>query len=153
MRNIIFILLLAFCFASCQNRNALPPGILDRNKMQAVLWDVISAEAYTNNYTKRDSTKKDPALEDAKLQHQIFVIHNTTKEEFYASYDYYTMHPELMSALLDSMSSSSTRRINQGGTSPFHGQFSDRHGHMPFFKDSLLRQHQRESNPVILKKP
>src|ERR1700722_12565131 len=76
--------------------------------MQAVLWDVIRAAAFTNDFIKKDTTK-DLVLEDAKLQHEIFAIHQVTKDEFYTSYDYYKVHPQLMTALLDSIELANNR--------------------------------------------
>jgi hypothetical protein len=144
LRNIIIILLIGFCVASCKDKNALPAGILSKEKMQAVLWDVINAEAFTNSYIKRDTTKnKNLVLEDAKLQHQVFAINNVTKDEFYTSYDYYRMHPDLLLAVLDSIDAISGRENNllHGKNSPYpnpRDRFSNRHfPGMPFLKDSL----------------
>ena len=146
MRNIIIIVLIAFCAASCKDKNALPAGILSKEKMQAVLWDVIRAEAFTNSYIKKDTTKnKNLVLEDAKLQHQIFAINNVTKDEFYTSYDYYRMHPDLLLAVLDSIDTKNSKENNlHGRNSPYYPNPRDRfnNGHfpgMPFLKDSLNR--------------
>ena len=151
MRKIVIILLLVgFCFASCKNKNALPAGILDHGKMQAVLWDVFRAESFTTYFVKKDSTK-DLVLEDAKLQHQIFAIHHTTKDAFYTSYDYYRMHPELMSAILDSIDAVNNRvgnpQIKNGQQPPpFPGRhFPDPHGFL--HRDSL-----NKLNPLLIKK-
>lgn len=139
MRKIVIILLTGFCFASCKDKNALPTGILDKEKMQVVLWDVMRAEAFTNNFIKKDSTKN-LVLEDAKLQHQIFAIHQVTKDEFYTSYDYYRIHPELMSEVLDSIAANNDRNGYQGVTPSFRN--SPNHfpnPRIPFLRDSLHR--------------
>ena len=52
------ILLITVIFISCGNKNNLPPGILKPDKMQAVLWDVIRADAFTTDFIKKDSSKK-----------------------------------------------------------------------------------------------
>lgn len=77
-------------------------GLLAKDKMQAVLWDIIQADSFTKQFIERDSSKK-PSLENAQLQKKIFAIHKVSKEDFYKSYDYYISNTELMSALLDSM--------------------------------------------------
>ena len=173
MRNSIIIVLIGFCIASCKDKNALPAGILSKEKMQVVLWDVIRAEAFTNNYIKRDTTKnKNLVLEDAKLQHQVFAINNVTKDEFYTSYDYYRMHPDLLLAVLDSIDAINSREndLSHGKNPPYpnpkdrfkNGRFPG----MPFLKDSLNRPgfnrmaHVRDSlalarfnhNPLLQKK-
>lgn len=101
-------LISTFFLFSCGNKNAVPSGILKPAKMQAVLWDVLRADVFTNDFIKKDSTKK-PEQELAKLQQQIFAIHKVSKEEFYKSYEYYKMHPEIMQPMLDSMINKRTR--------------------------------------------
>jgi Domain of unknown function (DUF4296) len=72
---------------------------------------VIKADVYVADYIKRDSAKND-TLESAKLQQEIFAIHNTTKEAYYLSYNYYKRNPELMKALMDTMSARVNRARN-----------------------------------------
>jgi hypothetical protein len=100
MRRIIVIILIG-CLAGCSNKNGLPSGVLNKDTMQAVLWDVIQSESFTVQFIKKD-TLKNPSAENAKLQQQIFAIHKI-------SYNYYTGHSELMRALLDSMTSKGER--------------------------------------------
>lgn len=102
MKVFVVIILISFCMAGC-DKEGLPSGILEKEKMQAVLWDFIQAEAYTTQFIKKDSIKND-TFENAKLQQQIFALHNISKKEFYNSYDYYAGHVELMRTLLDSIS-------------------------------------------------
>ncbi len=78
------------------------PDILGKKKMQDVLWDIVQAEAYTKKFIQKDSTKNS-AVENAKLQQQIFRKHNITKEDFYSSYEYYEQHPSEMQSILDSI--------------------------------------------------
>lgn len=141
-------MLIGFCLASCKDKNAVPAGILDKDKMQAVLWDIIRAESFTNTFSKRDSTKN-LVLEDATLQHQIFAIHHVTKDEFYTSYEYYRMHPELMAVVLDSISAVNMRQGNssfKNNNKPpsFPGRHFGPHG---FLHDSL-----NKLNPLLIKK-
>jgi hypothetical protein len=73
---------------SCSNKNSLPKGILKPVKMQAVLWDVLREDAFTNDFIKKDSAKK-PEAESVKLQQRIFAMHKVTRAEFYDSYKFY----------------------------------------------------------------
>ena len=70
--------------------------------MQAVLWDVIKADAFTSEFIKKD-TLKNAVEENLKLQQQIFAIHKVTKTDFYNSYDYYKSNTPLFKNMLDSM--------------------------------------------------
>ena len=105
---IIVVFILFISLSGCRDKDGLPGGILKKEKMQVVLWDVLLAESYTTQFIKKDSSKNS-LLENAKLQQQIFAIHKITKEDFYESYDYYKNHIELMRVLLDSITSSGER--------------------------------------------
>ena len=98
-------------FSSCKNQDKLPSGILKPQKMQAVLWDVIKAEAFTTDFIKKD-TAKNTAAENLKLQQQIFAIHKITKAEFYSSYDYYKTNAPAFKKIMDSMITQAERSRN-----------------------------------------
>ena len=102
---------------SCGKKQAIPAGILKPAIMQKVMWDVLRADAFTFDFIKRDSTKK-PEAENVKLQQQIFAVHKISKEDFYKSYNFYKVHPDLMQPILDSMINKATRdkMINTRGT-------------------------------------
>jgi hypothetical protein len=94
-----------FClliFTSCGNKDKAPSGILKPDKMQAVLWDIIKAEALTGEILKKDSTKN-ATEEDLMLQKKVFAIHQVTRENFYKSLDYYKTHPGQLKEMMDSM--------------------------------------------------
>ncbi len=93
---------------ACKNKDTIPEGVLQPDKMQAVLWDVIKADAFTADFIKRD-TAKNAATENLKLQQQIFAIHKITKADFYTSYDYYKSNTPLFKKILDSIVSKAER--------------------------------------------
>lgn len=99
---VVAVIILMSCLAGCTDKEALPSGILKKEKMQAVLWDMIQAESYTTLFITKDSLKNAP-VENVRLQQKIFAIHKISKEEFYNSYDYYTAHAEIMRAVFDSI--------------------------------------------------
>lgn len=111
MKAAAFIIIIS-CIFSCKNKDDASLGILKFDKMQAVLWDVIQAEALTVQFIKRDSVLNAP-LENLKLQQQIFSEHQTNKEEFYKSYQYYSGHIQLMRSLLDSITTMAERNKYQ----------------------------------------
>ena len=86
---------------SCSN-DSFPDNILKPEKMQAVFWDYIRADVFTNEFIKKDSTKN-PDVENARLQQQVFTKHKVSKETFYRSYDFYLKHQPLMKNLMDTM--------------------------------------------------
>jgi len=110
MKRCLFLLLVIFLVSCGKKKTAT--GILKPDKMQAVLWDVLRADAFTESYQKKDSTKN-AAESNVQLQQQVFLIHHTSKEEFYNSYAYYKRHPEQMKAILDSIISKASRERTQ----------------------------------------
>lgn len=102
------ILLAAICLLfSCSSNNA-PKGILKQDKMQAVLWDVLRADAFTFQFVTKDTSKK-PETEAARLRLSVFASHKISREDFDRSYAYYKEHPEILQPMLDSMISKYTR--------------------------------------------
>ncbi|MFM6926246.1 MAG: DUF4296 domain-containing protein [Ferruginibacter sp.] len=87
---------------SCNSKEKIPADILKPEKMQAVLWDVMKADAFTTDYIKKDSSKN-AAAENLKLQQQVFAIHKISKEDFYRSYDYYKTNPVVFKKIVDSI--------------------------------------------------
>jgi hypothetical protein len=107
MRYLIFITGLFF-IVGCNNKTSTPSGILGREKMQLVMWDMIRAEVYTEQFMKKDSSKNIP-MENLQLQNAIFSIHQVTRSQYYKSYDYYISHTDLIRVVLDSMSAKADR--------------------------------------------
>jgi Domain of unknown function (DUF4296) len=95
----IFFLWAVFLL-SCGNQ--LPKGIVEQKKMEKVLWDILKVDTYSKNYIAKDTTKN-AAVENAKMQQQVFDLHKITKEEFYKSYTYYLAHSDLIKPLLDTI--------------------------------------------------
>lgn len=85
--------------------------LLSPDKMQAVMWDVLQADAYSELYVKKDSAKNFLAS-SAFLQQKVFDVHHITKNDFYYSYQYYNDRPDEMRIILDSVSVKAERNRN-----------------------------------------
>lgn len=94
--------------AGCSDKNHIPSGVLSREKMQDVLWDMIQADQYSSFMTK-DSAHVDLKLERLRLYEQVFQLHGVSRDQFRKSYAYYIAHPELTEALFDSLQSKGNR--------------------------------------------
>jgi hypothetical protein len=99
-RFLVLIVLFSIIAFSC--KNSLPSGILKPEKMQLVLWDIMRAEVLTENFISRD-TLKNKISENVKLQKQVFLINNVTREEFYNSLKYYEKKPAVFNVMLDTL--------------------------------------------------
>lgn len=100
---LIFITVISF-FIACKKKDNSSDGILPEAKMQAVLWDMIRADHFLNNYmiVKDTSLKKKEA--GIKQYNQILQIHNISEETFKKSFAYYRSNPKMMWTMMDSLS-------------------------------------------------
>jgi len=97
---------------SCSGRQQEAGKVLDEKKMQAVMWDMLQAEAFTQNYIKINKSKND-TLENAALQKKIFSLHKISRADFYTSYSYYASQPDVMRKILDSINANAQRDRNK----------------------------------------
>jgi hypothetical protein len=98
---------LVWCLAGCTDKDKIPAGVLPKEKMQKVLWDVIQAERFRETFI-RDSSK-DLKAETFKLYAQVFAIHKVTKDEFAKSYKFYMSRPDIAREMFDSLATKANR--------------------------------------------
>lgn len=99
---------IVFCLVSCTDKDKVPKGVLPKDKMQKVLWDMIQAERFRETFI-RDSSK-DLKAETFKLYAQVFEIHKVTKDEFVKSYKFYMSRPDIARDMFDSLATQANRR-------------------------------------------
>src|SRR5579859_5625605 len=100
------LLTLVVCWiavAGCSDKDSVPRGILPRDKMEEVMWDMAQADQYAVLYLSKDSGRIDQKAETLRLYEEVFRLHKITKEEFRKSYHYYLDHPVLNQLLFDSV--------------------------------------------------
>ena len=103
MKKLLFFFFSLLLFNACKDKDKVPKGILPKEKMQEVLWSLISAGEFLNGYIlSKDSV--DRVAESSRVYGQVFQIHHISREEFDKSYFYYREHPDLMQVILDSLS-------------------------------------------------
>jgi hypothetical protein len=103
-----FLIFIFNIFLSCSNAG-VPGDVLPLEKMQPILFDLLRADEYVNNFVLRDTLLK-REKEAVKLYEQVFSIHKVTSAEFYKSYKYYQAHPDKNKVLLDSLNSLVNRK-------------------------------------------
>ncbi|HEX6432271.1 MAG TPA: DUF4296 domain-containing protein [Niastella sp.] len=110
MNRLLLVCLSAFvwCLISCTDKDKIPAGVLPKDKMQKVLWDVIQAERFRETFIKDSS--KDLKAETFKLYAQVFEIHKVTKDEFVKSYKFYMSRPDIARDMFDSLATQANRR-------------------------------------------
>jgi hypothetical protein len=108
------ICLLFFCSViSCANRDSIPSGIIPKNEMQKILWDMIQADQFSKQFIVKDSSKKNISVETMKLYDEVFQIHHITKDEFQKSYQFYISRPDILKNVFDSLSAQGNRRMQE----------------------------------------
>lgn len=98
-------------FISC-NSDAVPKDVLPKEKMEAVLWDYISADLYVKNMLARDSANN---IKEAtyRLQEKVFAKNNTDRNTFTKSYNWYQSHDAVFMPLLDSITAKQARNVEK----------------------------------------
>lgn len=94
---------------SCSDNKKIPDHILQPEKMEAVLADVMMADALNQERIIRDSLLYLPS-ENVSYFKKIFQLHAVTKEEFEKSIQFYTKRPDLMRSVIDSASAEVSRK-------------------------------------------
>jgi len=100
---VLMVILCCVAGIGCSDKNSVPSGILPRDKMEQVMWDMAQADQYAALYLTKDSPRIDRKAETLRLYAEVFRLHEVTPEEFRKSYHYYLDHPELNQLLFDSV--------------------------------------------------
>jgi hypothetical protein len=94
---------------SCSNKGEIPSGIISKQEMKLLLWDLAKADEWVNTRRQKDSALNVKAASFSTYE-QVFSIHKVSRENFYQSYKYYADHPDLLKALMDSVSALATQK-------------------------------------------
>lgn len=95
---------------SC-SRN-VPRNIIDQDKMQDVLTDVLLAEGFTENFLLLDTSKKrDEWL--AGEYSKVMTIHQITQDQFRRSLDYYKSKPDVFKVIIDTVNQRGMRNRDE----------------------------------------
>lgn len=94
---------------ACTNSAKTPADIFPKEKMEKILWDMMLADRYSNQYLLKDSATKNVKLETIKLYEQVFQVHKTNRSEFVKSFKYYLNRPDLTKVIFDSLAARGNR--------------------------------------------
>ena len=115
-------LISCFLLIACSGKNNVPKEIIQPEKMENILWDVIRAQQLSGEIARRDSAINVVA-ETKMLVQKVFKIHNITSSAFDQSYQWYTSHPEMMRTVFDSLNAQNQREsdLRSKNEKPFKG--------------------------------
>jgi hypothetical protein len=111
MKKLIFILAV-FWTASCSPDRKLPDGIIPQQQMRLIIWDLIRADEYINNFVAQ-SNKADLKTERLILYEQIFKLHHVNQQQFRKSLAFYQSRPDLFKVIADSLRQDERRVLDE----------------------------------------
>ncbi|HEY4209683.1 MAG TPA: DUF4296 domain-containing protein [Puia sp.] len=115
---IIAGLLCIVLIAGCSDKDKVPSGVLDKEKMSGVLWDMMQADQYATTYLIKDSAKVNVKMETLKLYEEVFRLHKVSRDEFRKSFQYYQDHPDITRTMFDSLIARGNRMRSESYTHP-----------------------------------
>jgi Domain of unknown function (DUF4296) len=104
MRAWLIIIIISFLVTACKNKNKIPRHVIPQNKMQEVLWDMMRADQFLNEFILNRDSGLDKAAERVKMYNKVFSIHHISREQFNKSFRYYKDHPSIFKVMMDSIS-------------------------------------------------
>jgi hypothetical protein len=97
-------LILILCLLlACRDKSKTPPGVLPKEKMEKVLWDMMLADRFASQFLSRDTANKNITEETFKVYAQVFSLNNISREEFVKSYKFYMTRPDLSKVIMDTI--------------------------------------------------
>ncbi len=108
---IIACILSVFILTACSS-SPVPNEIIPPVKMQEIVLDLIKADEFINSFAVKDSTVNIKTRR-ITLYEQVFLVHQTSKDEFYKSYKYYQQHPDKNKILFDSLYAVANRKKSE----------------------------------------
>jgi len=104
IRGLLIFIVVASGIIACRGKSNPSNEILPEDKMQAVLWDMIRADHFLNNYMIVKDTSLNKKEAGIKQYNQILQIHKISEETFKKSFAYYRSNPKVMWTMMDSLS-------------------------------------------------
>lgn len=102
----------------CSEKDNIPSGILDKEEMGSILWDMMQADQYASSYLIKDSAKVNIKMETLKLYEEVFRLHKVSREEFRKSFQFYQDHPDITRVLFDSLIARGNRMRSESYSHP-----------------------------------
>ncbi len=102
MRFYLSLFVILFIF-SCNQEDKVPKNIIEKKKMQELVWDMARADAFLTAFAGKADSTFDRNKETIRLYKEVLQIHKVTQEDFRKSRDWYQKHPAVMKAIMDTL--------------------------------------------------
>ena len=109
MRQFVLIGWMFLLLTACSDKRRIPSTIMHPEKFQAILTDVLLADALSLERSFKDTAIR-ITDENAKYFLKVFELHAVSKNEFMKSYNFYLQRPDLLKVITDSIAATLDRR-------------------------------------------
>ena len=109
MRQFVLFGWMLILLTACSDNRRIPSTIIQPEKFEAILTDVLLADALTLERSFKDTAVK-ISDENAAYFLKVFQLHGVSKNEFMKSYNFYLQRPDLLKIITDSVSSTLDKR-------------------------------------------
>ncbi len=106
---LLFTCLLTLVLISCVNKDKVPDGILSKEKMKSILYDLARSDQFVADFVSKDSNL-DKKKESLVLYEKVFALHGVKRDEFKRSFDFYRDHPDQLKTVMDSLNNLARRK-------------------------------------------
>jgi hypothetical protein len=100
--------IITLCLAMACTNGKSEKDVIPKEKMTAILWDMIQVDELATLRLTRD-TGRNAKKERMELYQKVFQLHKISRDQFSKSFTYYSVHPELIKGLFDSLEARGTR--------------------------------------------
>jgi hypothetical protein len=99
----------------CADNTKIPEGIIEQNRMEKILWDMVQADRFVSNFimTKQSDSPAVKKEHAAVFYEKVFSLNHITREEFLKSYRFYLGRPDLTKKMFDSIAARADRQRNE----------------------------------------
>lgn len=100
--------------AGCVNNDKIPPGIIEKPRMEKILWDMLEADRFVANFIMtKDGDSATKKLQAAETYEQVFRLNKISRDEFLKSYKFYLGRPDITKVMFDSISARADRKRSE----------------------------------------
>lgn len=104
MRISLCVVIICLCMMACNRGPKVPKDVLQPDKMEDVLWDMIQTGEFLSGFVLYRDTNINAVMESQRWYEKVYSFHQISKEDFKRSYNWYRDHPDMMKRILDSLS-------------------------------------------------
>jgi hypothetical protein len=106
--------LIILIIAGCTDNTKIPPGIIEKPRMEKILWDMLQADRFVATFIMtKDGDSATQKLQSTEMYEQVFRLNKISREEFLKSYKFYLGRPDITKVMFDSISARADRQRNE----------------------------------------